>query len=201
VTASTDRRHTGMSVLWSAPVLAAAVACSCVWRLLGPEGAVLFAFGMTAVCAAAAWWGAPPWQSRMLSAQLVGRAPTRHVTVQAVTAGVAMLLMGLAPTVRPGAARDVLVWVGAATGETAVAMALVGVRQWRFTPRRRVRECTALLLATLLLVVVCPGPLLEGEAWAVLPAAAALLVAVAIGARHARHADRASRAADVGARP
>jgi hypothetical protein len=199
VAVATDRRRTGRQVLWSAPVLATAVAAAFTWRLVGPGGAVLFAFVMTAVGAATTWWGAPPWRSRVLSARLVGWPPTRHRVVQAGTAGIAVLLMGVALVGRPGVGREVLVWVGVALGEIAVAMALAGVRQWRFAPRRRASECATLLLVTLLLIVVCPSPLVAGEAWPMLLSAALLAVVVVIGARHARHADRASHAA--GARP
>jgi hypothetical protein len=117
--------------------------------------------------------------------------------VQAGSAGIAVLLMGVALVGRPGAGREVLVWVGVALGESAVAMALAGVRQWRFAPRRRASESATLLLVTLLLVVACPSPLVAGEAWPVLLAAALLAVVVVIGARHA---DRASHAAGARAR-
>jgi hypothetical protein len=83
-------------------------------------------------------------------------------------------------------------WVAVAAGTAAglAAVVLVGVRQWRFAPRRRQAEAAVLVVAALSAVLVYPVPALERAAWSPLLLAGSLVAALVVGWPVARVADR-----------
>ena len=173
VLAGSERRSRGLSMLWTAPLLAAAVAWALVWRSLGLGGGALFVGVMSATCAATVWWGTPAWRSRVLR-RAVGGMSARHIgTVLGIVAGVAVLTTVVGTAAHDRDLARCLAWISVGLGESAVAMAAMGVRQWRFAPRPRVVGLAGLLLATVVLASAVPALVVDGSAWA-----AALIIAV-----------------------
>jgi hypothetical protein len=165
--------------MWALPVLALAAALALVWRQLGVAGAAVFALGTFATLSAVAWWGAPPWTSRVLG--MAGRRGPRTgrqlvliaVAATAMAAAVAALIV-------VDDARDTLVLAAFAALQADVALALVGVRQWRFAPIRRVWSAGALLAASALgFAYAAPG--FRGDAWGLLLLVVALGVPTILG--------------------
>ncbi len=162
----TDRRPS--TAVWCAPVIAAAAALALLGRELGSVGAVVFAAGIAVVMATASAWGSPPWRSRLLgrwSHRRLERARRGLLVVAGSGAAACAFVAG--PT-----------WalLGTACAEAAVAMAMFGVRQWRFAPRRRARDGLLLTLAALAATV-------GGAPGACVAAAAALVVGWAVARR------------------
>jgi hypothetical protein len=71
-------------------------------------------------------------------------------------------------------------------------MVVVGVRQWRFVPRRRRRDTAVLVLAALIVVVAYPSPATAGSPWSVALLGAVLAAVAAAGWPLARRIDRAA---------
>ena len=85
-----------------------------------------------------------------------------------------------------------LAWISVGLGESAVAMAAMGVRQWRFAPRPRAVGLAGLLLATVVLASAVPVLVVDGSAWAAALIIAVMLLVTAIARGPAARARAAS---------
>jgi hypothetical protein len=151
-------------VIWTAPVVASAVALATTWQALDAAGALAFAAGLAAVVTAAARLGTLPWRSRVVGAWS-RRASTRVQRAMVVAAGA--LAVGLASVALAStSARDVLAPAAAASACGGAAMAMFGVRQWRFAPIARVRDATVVAGCTLVVLLVYLPLALDGDSWA-----------------------------------
>jgi len=152
-------------VVWTAPVVVSAVALAGTWRVLHTAGAFVFAAGVAGVTAAAVRFGAPPWRSRVL-ARWTPRAPRRiH---RAMVVGAATLTLALAVVVvaaAPGSARAALAPAAAACACGGAAMAMFGVRQWRFAPVARVLDAAVVGGCTVALLLGYLPLALDGSPW------------------------------------
>jgi hypothetical protein len=168
-------------VVWTAPVVASAVALGSAWKALHGAGAFVFAAGLAAIAAAAVRFGAPPWRSRLIGAW--SRRATRpvHRAIVVGTGGLALVLATIATAVASPTARAALAPRAAACACGGGAVAMFGVRQWRFAPVARVRDAT---LVTVCIVAILLGYLplaLDRDAWslAIIGVTVALCSAVA----------------------
>jgi hypothetical protein len=149
----------------------------------GPAITPVVALVLSAVLLA--WCGSPPWRSRVLSPRLGGlgglggfggfgrRSALKGLGAVGVTAAVVAAL---------ARGEEAAVAVVAAAGSAAgcVAMAAGTVRQWRFAPRARARDATALVVASVC-VAVYPVAATEDAWWSVAPALVALVAALVVG--------------------
>jgi hypothetical protein len=155
------RVHAG-AVVWCAPLFLASWCAAQLWRDLDTMGASVFTLGMAGALVAAAAWGAPPWGSRHL-----GRWSTEHLDQH--RRGLLALLVALMVFTLVASIgfddRVIAVW----PAQVLFAVALVAVRQWRFAPRRRWLEATALLAGSVTAAVTPAGlvvtPLAVWIAW------------------------------------
>jgi hypothetical protein len=132
--AVTDRRRS--TATWCTALVAAAAALAQSWRQIGTGGGLVFVVGMVAVLGAVAAWGAPPWRSRVLGRWASPRLLRWRRPALVFASGGAIVAAGLAATASDGARIGWLL-AGAVLTQADLAMALVGVRQWRFAPRPR----------------------------------------------------------------
>ena len=189
VFAAREWRRQATDAVWTLPLLAAAVATAVLWSVLADGGATVFVTIVTGALALAAWWGAPPWSSRLL-ARRASAWPTRgHSAVLGMMTTIVIGTASLATLVEARPARLALVWTTVALGESVIAAALVGVRQWRFAPRGRTCDAGALLGGALVLLGLYPAPALAQRGWSVVFVAGVLALAVIVGAKSARRAD------------
>jgi hypothetical protein len=96
----------------------------------------------------------------------------------AIASGVALVV--------DASARAWLTLAAVALAETAIAMVLVGVRQWRFAPRVRQSQAAALLVAGVGTLFAAPALAVGGAAWPIAVVVAGLGVAVGVGLPIAR---------------
>ena len=89
--------------------------------------------------------------------------------------------------------RAVLIPLAEAAGAGVTAMAMVGVRQWRFAPRRRAVDAVLLLGCSLAILLVYPPVAATGDAWSVAILGGALAVSAGVAWPVARRADAAAR--------
>jgi hypothetical protein len=174
-------------IVWTTPLVCAAIALAYGWDAIGAPGAVVFGAGALAIAATAAAWGAPPWASRLL-----GRWSARHLTgshrgMLSITAGLALGLAVAAVMSTPD--RAVLVALAESAGAGVTAMAMVGVRQWRFAPRRRAADAILLLGCSLAILLGYPPVAATGDTWSVVILAGALAVSAAVAWPIARRVD------------
>ena len=198
VARSTDVPREGMRLLWAFPLVALGATAGVLGAVGGdvPRGLPVLLLGLGAV--AAAWCGAMPWRSRVLSRRLgviAGRG-------RAATMGFAAALAVAAAVVAIGAAGDArslaaVVVVGA--GDTGVAMALAATRQWRFAPRARARDTTLLFGAAVLVSVAGIGA--ADAVWWSLPAVVVGAAAtIAVGRRSVARSDAVGALTESGLR-
>lgn len=192
VLAGSERRSRGLSMLWTAPLLAASVAWALVWRSLGLGGGALFVGVMSATFAAAVWWGTPAWRSRVLARAVRGVSARRIGTVLWVIAGVTVLTTVVGTAAHDRDMARALAWISVGLGESAVAMAAMGLRQWRFAPRPRAVGLAGLLLATVVLASAVPALVIDASAWATALVVAVMLLVTAIARGPAARARAAS---------
>jgi hypothetical protein len=142
----TDRRPS--TAVWCAPVLATSAALGFLWSEVPVAGWALFALGILCTLVTAAAWGALPWRSRIIggwSYRHLERARRACLVTGAFGAFVTTVTAEMvAENSRPRWLLGVVV-----CAETVIAMATLGVRQWRFVPRRRMAEATTLTVAAL----------------------------------------------------
>ena len=100
--------------------------------------------------------------------------------------------------VTPVAGRAVWVALAAGAAATTAAVVAVGVRQWRFVPRRRRTDVAMLVAVGLMLVLAYPPLALAREVWSLGILAASIGTAVTIGWPIARVADAADTRRGVG---
>jgi len=154
--ADAPRRPVVLRTLWIMPFVATTTALAVVWRTTGAVAGVACVGAAVLAATAVASWGAPPWGSRRLGAWGARRSP-RWRRVAVLTAATVALGAALATVAGPPSARWALASLAVAAAEATTAMALVGVRQWRFAPRPRLRHAAVLGAGAGLLVVVA-GP-------------------------------------------
>jgi len=182
-------------LVWTAPLVAASVALAFLWRVIGGGGAVVFGVGLFAAAATAARWGSLPWASRWL------RRCTRAPTPRLALLGADALALGLACAAQfLPAPRDGLVFAASAVACAVATMAMVGVRQWRFAPRRRVRDSAFVCTATVAVVLAYPALALEGRGWGLALLVGALGACSGLAWPGARRAEEAAEPAGLGAR-
>jgi hypothetical protein len=188
VLTSPGRRHRGVALTWSVPLIAAAVAWAALWSAIGSVGAAVWVSAMGAAVSTAAWSGAPPWRARW---EL--RTPTRVGGVAAV-ALVAVAVVALGGAVVGTVSHDrstapAWAWLGCGAAEVLVVMTAGGVRQWRFAPRARLRGLVAVTSAAVVLVVAVPSLVADGS-WAG-PALVLVVVGAMLGESRAPRRRRA----------
>ena len=191
-----SRRPLAVRLAWAAPLLVAAVAWASAWDVVGLGGGALFGGALAATAAAAAWWGAPPWISRVLGRAVRGRAPHAHRAVLLAVEGAAVLGAAVAGSAPDADTRLALGWIAVGTVDAGVAMAALGVRQWRFAPGPRRRSLTILLVTAAAPAVVVPGLARDGSGWAPVVVAACTVVVLGIARVPAGLARRAAPASD-----
>jgi hypothetical protein len=178
-------------IVWTGPLVCSAIALACGWEAIGPAGAFVFAAGTLTTAAAAATWGAPPWGSRTLG-PWAARHPTGAHRVVLSIAGAMSFGLAIAAVTRP-AQREVLVPLAEAVAAGVAAVAMVGVRQWRFAPRRRVVDAMLLLVCSLAILLAYPPAAERGEGWSVAILAGALGVCAAVAWPFGGRADASAR--------
>jgi hypothetical protein len=166
-------------IFWTAPLVCAAVALAYAWREMGTGVVVVFGAGLVAVAAAAAVWGVPPWESRVL-APWGARHPTRAHRIMVLSTAALSFGLGVAAVTTGSSDRRLLVFGASGAAAAVTTMAMVGVRQWRFAPRGRARDAAFVVASALLVVVVYPAAALGGNAWSVAILAAGLIVPTVI---------------------
>ena len=179
-------------LVWTVPLVCSAVAFAGVWRALGDAASLAFGAALLAVGVVSSAWGAPPWDSRVL-ARWGGRCRRGHRA--ALVAAVVLSLGCGAVAVASAAGRGAWVAVAGGVAAAVTAMVLVGVRQWRFVPRRRRVDATVLVTAGLVAGLAYPPLALEREPWSLAVLAAVLGTAAGIGWSIARLADAAGERA------
>lgn len=165
-------------VVWTAPLVCVAVTLAYVWRAIGPFGAVVFVVGMVATLVVTAFFGAPPWGSRVVG-PWAARHRTRAQRAVLVVAAVLSLSLGFAAGA-VGDERVVLVAAGAAAAAAVATMAMTGVRQWRFAPRSRARDAVLVLASAVTAVVAYPPLALHGSEWSLAILAGSLALSTPI---------------------
>ncbi|MDQ1431473.1 MAG: hypothetical protein QOF40_2075 [Actinomycetota bacterium] len=195
LTAGPSRRRSARETMWTAPVLGVAAASAVVWRVIGIVGSSLFVALVVGTLALTAGWGSPPWCSRVVARWHRAWSPRAPAFALFAVIGAALGTASIAVLIDAGHSQLTLVWVSVALGEAATAAALVGVRQWRFLPRGRVRDATALFGVAAALVLLYPVPARAQRTWSVLLLAALLLVVLVVAGRVARRISRSTPAA------
>jgi hypothetical protein len=187
VAGSRRRRDDAIRAGWAFPAVCAAVVLALLWRALGIRGAPAFAIGVPMAAVAVAWCGAPPWRSRVLGRRMarVGGNPR---LVMSLLGCVAVCGSMTAVAVESRQLRTELVLAATAVSEVVAAMAITGIRQWRFTPRRRVRDAAAVFAVALAVIVATqvPGGDSGALALSLLSGAACLLAASSCQPRRRR---------------
>jgi hypothetical protein len=169
------------------------------WHAFGTAGAALLVVTLTGVLGGMAWIGAPPWSSSVLSSWGASSASTGRVVAFSALCGATVALVGMAPFAGDPDIGAVLAWVGVALGELTAAMALAGVRQWRFAPLRRYLDAGIVTAAAIGMVLVFPGAA-DGKWWAPGIGVVLLALVVAIGRPLLARSDDAHRPVVVDAR-
>jgi hypothetical protein len=191
-----SRRREAIVSVWGAPVGAAVLGAGVlVVTRTSPAITPVVALVLSAVLLA--WCGSPPWRSRVLSPRLGGlgglggfggrggswrRSVLQGLGAVGVTAAVVAALAR-------GEASAVAVVAAAGSAAGCVAMAAGTVRQWRFAPRARARDATALVVASVC-VAVYPVAATEDAWWSVAPALVALVAALVVGRGPVARGDR-----------
>ena len=139
-------------IVWTMPLVCSAIALAYGWDAIGAPGALVFGAGALAIAAATAAWGAPPWASRVLGLSAARGHPPAPIgpwcgAPRALSLGLAIAAVDRASD------RAVLIPLAEAAGAGVVAMAMVGVRQWRFAPRRRAVDAVLLLGCSLAILL------------------------------------------------
>ena len=197
VARGTDVPREGLRLLWAFPL----VALGATAGVLGAVGDVLrglpvLLLGLGAV--AAAWCGATPWRSRVLSRRLGVIAGRGRVATMGFAAASAVVA-GVAAGVGSGDARTLAAVVVVGAGDTGVAMALAATRQWRFAPRARARDTTLLVGAAVLVSAAGIGA--ADAVWWSLPAVVVGAAAtIAVGRRSVARSDAVGALTESGLR-
>jgi hypothetical protein len=202
VLAGTRRRQRSSGILWTFPLLAAAVAWSIVGRRLGlPAGGAVVVLALSGACAAAVWWGAPVWRSRVLERVMRRAAPRFLAPTLALVSLAAVTVAVLGVCVAPHAYVVDAAWVSAGFGECATAMGMMGVRQWRFAPHPRAGGLIVLLGVATLFLALVPALVTAGSWWGPVAAAVLVLVVCVIARGPAARARSVERAPERVRRP
>ncbi len=182
------------NVVWTAPLVAAAVALAFLWRAIGTGAAAVFAVCMLVTAAAAATWGRPPWNSRVLGPWAT-RVRVRIHRAMLLTAGALAFALAIIATLA-SPTREVFVFGASAAVCAAATMAAVGVRQWRFAPRPRARHAALLFASAVASVLAYPALALDGDKWSIVIVALSVALSVVAGWTPARLAQAAATRSD-----
>jgi hypothetical protein len=132
---------------WCIPELVAAAFAGALWHEWGGPGAVAFAVAALVVLLVAGAWGAPAWRSRFVGSWADARVgPHRRAALLLIAV---LAIGGAAVAIADSTARGDAVLLAGVGAEGALAGAASAVRQWRFAPRRRLREGVVVTLAAL----------------------------------------------------
>lgn len=178
---------------WRAPVLAAAATLGLLGARLGDEALVGVAILFIAIVVIVVRTGGPPWIASWAARDTAPRLPGGRSRVQLALAGLAVAAALAAAALDPSRATDVLAPVAAASAETVLAMALMGVRVWRFRPMRRATDVGLLLAACAVVLFGYLGLATSRPVAAVGALAAAVAVGVALGHSNLARADDTDR--------
>jgi hypothetical protein len=152
-------------VVWTAPLMVSAVALASTWKALHAAGVLVFAAGMASVAAAAVHFGAPPWRSRVLAGWSQRTTWRTHRAIVVAAAAAALAPAVVAIVVASATARAALAPAAAASACGVAAMAMLGVRQWRFAPVARVRDAALVGGCALALLLGYLPLALDGNPW------------------------------------
>jgi hypothetical protein len=158
IAAAPGRRRRVLALVWSVPLVAAAVAWAESWAVIGVVGGLVWVVAIAVAVAGADAWGVSPWGVRH-----VLRCSRRTRLVAVGFLGLVALAAAAAGTIANDHATAVgWGWVSAGAGEVVLVMVVCGVRQWRFAPWARTRGLVVSLLASLVLVAAVPRLVGEG---------------------------------------
>jgi hypothetical protein len=166
-------------LVWLSPVACSAVGLAGAGRVVGGAAGVLAWGGaLVLVAGSVTAWGAPPWASRYLAHRRAWPRFGCRASVMLTTAISATCGVVAAPI-----AAERAIWVASASALAAAAttMVAVGVRQWRFVPRRRRRDAAVLVLAAVTVVVAYPSAATAGSPWSIALLGAVVVVVGAVG--------------------
>jgi hypothetical protein len=196
------------AVAWTLPLVGVASALAVGWAAGDLAGAFLLVAGVVSAARAIADSGTPLWSSRRLGASATGHGHRTRPLVVALT--VLALAAAIATGAGAGDARIVLTSIAAAAAATLGAVAVTLARQWRFAPRRRVRDVTVALVGVVVATLVYPDRALAGDGWSVAILAMGLALALWVawplcglpaasggGARSGRSTRRSERASSL----
>ena len=79
-------------IVWTMPLVCAAIALAYGWDAIGAPGALVFGAGALAIAATTAAWGAPPWASRVLGLYAARHSTGAHRAIVCCTAAVSLAL-------------------------------------------------------------------------------------------------------------
>jgi hypothetical protein len=193
VAGAAGARTEGMRLVWAFPLGALGVGAAVLTATADGRARVVPVALLGIGALAAAWCGATPWRSRVLSRRLgvvVGRG--RAAVLQA--GALAALVATGAAFLVPNDLRMVAGVVVVGAGDIVAAMALTATRQWRFASRARVRDATFLVVAAALFALAGVGTA-TAEWWSVPAVAVAAAIAIVIGR------DAVTRSDELGAKP
>jgi hypothetical protein len=163
-------------LVWSVPLVCAAVALAFAGDAAGTLGVVWFGVGVGAIAVGAALWGAPPWTSGVIALWAARRA-ARWCRFALVTGAVVALGAATTAAATP-TGRAVLVPLAAAASSVVLAMGAVASRQWRFAPARRRVDALLVVAAAGGVVLGYPEAAFAGHGWSVAVPAAAVAVGI-----------------------
>ena len=158
--------HPTSRATWSLPVVATSACVGVGAELTGPAAPVVFVAGMTVALLLAGTWGPVPWPSRLIGPMTAG-CRSSHRGVILLTLGVLTLGLTIGAVVVTGVSRVGCALAAATLFETQVMMVALGVRLWRFAPRRRAVDAVLLALATTTALLVALPLALAGEMLAI----------------------------------
>ena len=193
VAGAADARAEGMRMVWAFPLVALGVGAAALTATADGRARVVPCALLGIGALAAAWCGATPWRSRVLSRRLGAVAGRGRAAVCVGGALAAFAATGAAFLV-DGDVRVAAAVVVLGAGDIAAAMALTATRQWRFAPRARARDATLLVVAATLFALAGVGTAMA-EWWSVPAVAVATAITIVIGR------DAVARSDELGAMP
>ena len=179
VAGAADARTEAMRMVWSLPLVALGVGAAVLTATADGRARVVPGALLGIGALAAAWCGATPWRSRVLSRRLGAVAGRGRAAVCVGGALAAFAATGAAFLV-DGDVRVAAAVVVLGAGDIAAAMALTATRQWRFAPRTRARDAAFLVVASTLFALAGVGTA-RAEWWSVPAAAVAAAITMVFG--------------------
>jgi len=125
----------------------------------------VFAAGVAGVTAAAVHFGAPPWRSHVLAGWEPRATRRMHRVMIVGAAALTLTLAVVVVEVASASVRAALAPAAAACACGGSAMAMFGVRQWRFAPVARVLDAAIVGGCTVSLLLGYLPLALDGSRW------------------------------------